>query len=62
MENADRIKALNILFTAACISLLVSVALSFVPYVKQAVCIIGPALTYIIGRILCFKEYKDETS
>lgn len=60
MENMERIKALNILFAAAFISLVVTEILSYVPYVKQAVGIIGPVLTYIIGRILCFKEYKDE--
>lgn len=61
MENKDRIKALNILFTASVISLFVTIIMSFVPYVSKAVCIIGPVLTYIIGRILCYKEYKDET-
>ena len=57
----ERTKALNILLTASIISLVVTIILSVIPKINAATCIIGPVLTYIIGRILCYKEYKDET-
>lgn len=64
MENEDRIKALNILFSACAISLLVSIILLytlpiFIPGKEGVVAFVGPILAYCIGRYLCFKEYKD---
>ena len=69
MENKDRIKALNILFTATWISLFISLILSLLlgfiidkSRTGIGMAVISPIITYIIGRILCFKEYKDETT
>ena len=69
MENEERIKALNILFAASGISLLISIILALilehlVPGENKllVVAVLSPVITYIIGRILCFKEYKDEAS
>lgn len=72
MENQDRIKALNILFSASAASIFISVILSLIllvisKYTKPdmnstlIIAILSPVITYIIGRIMCFKEYKDET-
>ena len=68
MENEDRIKALNIFFTATWISIIVSMVLAilFTAYIGAYpaiyLAVFSPVATYIIGRILCFKEYKDETT
>lgn len=65
MENENRIKALNILFSACCISLFVSLILSSVLSIlidrdiSAVIAIISPVIAYCIGRYLCFKEYKD---
>ena len=68
MENKDRIKALNILFTATWITLLINIVLSIIltaltdSKTAQSIAWLSPIITYIIGRILCFKEYKNETT
>lgn len=56
---------LNILFTATWISILVTAVLTLIctylspnPNAGMISIIIGPIMTYIIGRILCNKEYK----
>ena len=70
MENKDRIKALNILFTATWISILITAVLTPIlstiaekyydnPNGAFVAIIIGPVTTYIAGRIMCFKEYED---
>ena len=67
MDNNDRIKALNILFTATWISIIISIIINFAceimnaAYTGRIIMVLSPIVTYIVGRILCFKEYKDET-
>ena len=69
MENEDRIKALNILFASSGASILISAILSFIVEAfapgnnrSLIIAIMSPVITYIVGRIMCFKEYKDETT
>ena len=68
MENEDRIKALNILFSSCCISLFVSTIIAGILHsilgrdMSMLFAAISPILAYCIGRYLCFKEYKDETT
>lgn len=67
MENEARIKTLNILFTAAWISIIITTVLTLIitfikPGTGMIAVIIGPVITYAVGRILCNKEYTDEAS
>lgn len=64
MDN--KIKTLNILFTATWISLIVSVILSAIlsffvdkDNLAMGMAALAPIITYIVGRILCFKEYDE---
>lgn len=73
MENSERIKALNILFDAvllgSIIGFILTLIISFIvskvygrSYFERGLAIMIPVTIYIVGRILCFKEYKDETT
>jgi len=68
-----RVKALNVLFDAAVIGFIataiITIATFFIgkytdrnPQITMIAVIVGPMTTYIAGRILCFKVYKDETT
>ena len=72
MENMERLKALNILFDAvllgSIIGYVLTLIISFIASkfnghsdFERGLGIIMPVTIYIVGRILCYKEYKDET-